>query len=147
MLGSIDANRGDYQKRLGYGSVSIDVYELTQAMLVILRNGGLQGGGTNFDAKTRRNSTDLEDIFIAHIAGMDVFARALEAAAAILEESPYLEMLEERYASFDSGKGKEFEEGKLSLEDLRDYALSLGREPAQISGKQELYEAIVNMYI
>jgi xylose isomerase len=147
MLGSIDANRGDYQNGWDTDQFPIDVYELTQAMLVILRNGGLQGGGTNFDAKTRRNSTDLEDIFIAHIAGMDVFARALEAAAAILEESPYLEMLEERYASFDSGKGKEFEEGKLSLEDLRDYALSLGREPAQISGKQELYEAIVNMYI
>ena len=129
MLGSIDANRGDYQNGWDTDQFPIDVYELTQAMLVILRNGGLQGGGTNFDAKTRRNSTDLEDIFIAHIAGMDVFARALEAAAAILEESPYLEMLEERYASFDSGKGKEFEEGKLSLEDLRDYALSLGREP------------------
>lgn len=147
MLGSIDANRGDYQNGWDTDQFPIDVYELTQAMLVILRNGGLQGGGTNFDAKTRRNSTDLDDIFIAHIAGMDVFARALEAAAAILEKSPYLQMLKERYASFDSGKGKAFEEGKLSLEDLRAYALSLGREPAQISGKQELYEAIVNMYI
>lgn len=147
MLGSIDANRGDYQNGWDTDQFPIDVYELTQAMMVILRNGGLQGGGTNFDAKTRRNSTDLDDIFIAHIAGMDVFARALEAAAAILEKSPYLQMLKERYASFDSGKGKAFEEGKLSLEDLRAYALSLGREPAQISGKQELYEAIVNMYI
>lgn len=147
MLGSIDANRGDYQNGWDTDQFPIDVYELTQAMLVILRNGGLQGGGTNFDAKTRRNSTDLDDIFIAHIAGMDVFARALEAAAAILEKSPYLEMLKDRYASFDSGKGKAFEEGKLSLEDLRAYALSMGREPAQISGKQELYEAIVNMYI
>lgn len=147
MLGSIDANRGDYQNGWDTDQFPIDVYELTQAMLVILRNGGLQGGGTNFDAKTRRNSTDLDDIFIAHIAGMDVFARALEAAAAILKKSPYLQMLKDRYSSFDSGKGKAFEEGKLSLEDLRDYALSLGREPAQISGKQELYEAIVNMYI
>jgi xylose isomerase len=147
MLGSIDANRGDYQNGWDTDQFPIDVYELTQAMMVILRNGGLQGGGTNFDAKTRRNSTDLDDIFIAHIAGMDVFARALEAAAAILEKSPYLEMLKERYASFDSGKGKAFEEGKLSLEDLRNYAVSLGKEPDQISGKQELYEAIVNMYI
>ncbi len=147
MLGSIDANRGDYQNGWDTDQFPIDVYELTQAMMVILRNGGLQGGGTNFDAKTRRNSTDLDDIFIAHIAGMDVFARALEAAAAILEKSPYLEMLKDRYASFDSGKGKAFEEGKLSLEDLRAYALSMGREPAQISGKQELYEAIINMYI
>jgi xylose isomerase len=147
MLGSIDANRGDYQNGWDTDQFPIDVYELTQAMMVILRNGGLQGGGTNFDAKTRRNSTDLEDIFIAHIAGMDVFARALEAAAAVLEKSPYLQMLEERYASFDGGIGKEFEEGKLSLEDLRNYAVSLGREPDQISGKQELYEAIINMYI
>jgi xylose isomerase len=147
MLGSIDANRGDYQNGWDTDQFPIDVYELTQAMLVILKGGGLQGGGTNFDAKTRRNSTDLEDIFIAHIAGMDAFARALEAAAGILEESPYLQMLKERYASFDSGKGKEFEEGRLSLEDLRQYAISLGKEPAQISGKQELYESIVNMYI
>lgn len=147
MLGSIDANRGDYQNGWDTDQFPIDVYELTQAMMVILKNGGLQGGGTNFDAKTRRNSTDLEDIFIAHIAGMDVFARALEAAAAVLEKSPYLQMLKERYASFDSGKGKDFEEGKLSLEDLRNYAVSLGKEPDQISGKQELYEAIINMYI
>lgn len=147
LLGSIDANRGDYQNGWDTDQFPVDLYELTQAMLVILESGGLQGGGTNFDAKTRRNSTDLEDIFIAHIAGMDAFARALEAAAAILEESPYTKMRKERYASFDSGKGKEFEEGKLSLEDLREYALALGREPEQISGKQELYEAILNMYI
>ncbi len=146
MLGSIDANRGDYQNGWDTDQFPIDVNELTQAMLVILQNGGLQGGGTNFDAKTRRNSTDLDDIFIAHIAGMDAFARALEAAAAILEQSPYKKMLANRYASFDNGKGKEFEEGKLSLEDLVAYAKIKG-EPVQISGKQELYEAIINMYI
>ena len=87
-------------------------------MMQIIRNGGFGDGGTNFDAKTRRNSTDLEDIFIAHIAGMDVMARALESAAKLLEESPYKQMLADRYASFDSGKGKEFEEGKLTLEDV-----------------------------
>ena len=146
MLGSIDANRGDYQNGWDTDQFPIDVNELIQAMLVILQNGGLQGGGTNFDAKTRRNSTDLEDIFIAHIAGMDAFARALESAAAILEQSPYKKMVADRYASFDSGKGKEFEEGKLSLEELVAYAKAKG-EPDQISGKQELYEAIVNMYI
>ncbi|MDR1762712.1 MAG: xylose isomerase [Dysgonamonadaceae bacterium] len=146
MLGSIDANRGDYQNGWDTDQFPIDVYELTQAMLVILKSGGLQGGGTNFDAKTRRSSTDLEDIFIAHISGMDTFARALESAAAILEKSPYQKMLKERYASFDSGKGKEFEQGKLSLEDLVAYAKKNG-EPKQTSGKQELYEAIVNMYI
>ena len=147
MLGSIDANRGDYQNGWDTDQFPIDVNELTQAMLVILKGGGLQGGGTNFDAKTRRNSTDLEDIFIAHIAGMDTFARALEAAAAMLEESPYQEMLKVRYASFDAGKGKEFEDGRMSIEDLVAYAKSKCGEPAQISGKQELYEAIVNMYI
>ena len=147
MLGSIDANRGDYQNGWDTDQFPVNVYELTQAMLVILEGGGLQGGGTNFDAKTRRNSTDLEDIFIAHISGMDAFARALEAAAAILEKSPYLKMRKERYASFDSGKGKAFENGELSLEDLREYALALGKEPAQTSGKQELYEAMLNMYI
>ncbi len=147
MLGSIDANRGDYQNGWDTDQFPVDLYELAQAMMVILRSGGLQGGGTNFDAKTRRNSTDLDDIFIAHIAGMDAFARALEIAADVLEKSPYLEMVKERYASFDSGKGKEFEEGALSLEDLREYAIGLGREPEQVSGKQELYEAIINMYI
>ncbi|MDR0768854.1 MAG: xylose isomerase [Dysgonamonadaceae bacterium] len=146
MLGSIDANRGDYQNGWDTDQFPIDVHELTQAMLVILKNSGLQGGGTNFDAKTRRSSMDLEDIFIAHIAGMDTFAHALEAAADILEKSPYRKMLADRYASFDSGKGKKFEKGKLSLEDLYAYAKANG-EPAQISGKQELYEAIVNMYV
>lgn len=146
MLGSIDANRGDYQNGWDTDQFPVDTFELTQAMMVILKGGGLQGGGTNFDAKTRRNSTDLEDIFIAHIAGMDIFARALEAAAAVLEESPYNEMVKTRYSSFDSGIGKEFEEGNLSLEDIRDYAASLNREPEQTSGKQELYEAIINMY-
>jgi xylose isomerase len=146
LLGSIDANRGDYQNGWDTDQFPTDVNELTQAMLVILKNGGLQGGGTNFDAKTRRSSTDLDDIFIAHITGMDTFARALEAAADILEKSPYSAMLKERYSSFDSGKGKEFEQGELSLEDLVAYAKKNG-EPRQISGKQELYEAIVNMYI
>ncbi len=145
MLGSIDANRGDYQNGWDTDQFPIDTFELTQAMLHVIRNGGFGNGGTNFDAKTRRNSTDLEDIFIAHIAGMDAMARALEAAAAIMTNSPYLEMVAQRYASFNAGKGKEFEEGKLSLEALVDYAKANG-EPAQTSGKQELYEAIVNMY-
>ena len=146
MLGSIDANRGDYQNGWDTDQFPIDIYELVQAMLVILKSGGLQGGGTNFDAKVRRNSTDMEDIFIAHIAGMDAFARALEVAAGILEDSPYKKMVADRYASFDSGKGKEFENGALKMEDLVTLAKS-NPEPAQISAKQELYESIVNMYI
>jgi len=100
----------------------------------------------NFDAKTRRNSTDPEDLFIAHIAGMDAFARALVIAVNVLENSPYQKMRKERYVSFDNGKGAEFEAGKLTLEDLRNLALELG-EPKQISGKQELYELFINRYI
>ena len=145
MLGSIDANRGDYQNGWDTDQFPIDLYELVQAMIVIVRGGGLQGGGTNFDAKVRRNSTDPEDLFIAHIAGMDVMARALLIAAEILEQSPYTEMVAKRYASYDEGMGKAFEEGKLTLEEVAEYALT--NEPKQISGKQELYEAIVNMYI
>ncbi len=145
MLGSIDANRGDYQNGWDTDQFPIDLYELVQAMLVIVRGGGLQGGGTNFDAKVRRNSTDPEDLFIAHISGMDVMARALLIAADILENSPYQEMLAKRYASYDEGAGKAFEEGKMTLEEVAEYALT--NEPQQISGKQELYEAIVNMYI
>ena len=144
MLGSIDANRGDAQNGWDTDQFPIDNFELTQAMQII-RNGAFGNGGTNFDAKTRRNSTDLEDIFIAHIAGMDVMARALESAARLLEESPYKQMLADRYASFDSGKGKDFEDGKMTLEELVAYGKEVG-EPKQTSGKQELYEAIVNMY-
>ncbi len=145
MLGSIDANRGDYQNGWDTDQFPIDNYELTQAMMQIIRNGGLGNGGTNFDAKTRRNSTDLEDIFIAHIAGMDAMARALLCAADVLEKSPYKKMLAERYASFDGGVGKEFEEGRMTLEQLVEYAKTQP-EPAATSGKQELYEAIINMY-
>ena len=145
MLGSIDANRGDYQNGWDTDQFPIDNFELIQAMMQIIRGGGFKDGGTNFDAKTRRNSTDLEDIFIAHIAGMDAMARALESAARLLEESPYKQMLAQRYASFDNGLGKDFEDGKLTMEDIVAYAKQNG-EPKQTSGKQELYEAIVNMY-
>ena len=145
MLGSIDANRGDYQNGWDTDQFPIDAFDLTQAMMQIIRNGGLGNGGTNFDAKTRRNSTDLEDIFIAHIAAMDAMARALESAAALLEESPIQKMVAERYASFDEGLGKKFENGELSLEDVYAYGKQVG-EPKQTSGKQELYEAILNMY-
>ena len=145
LLGSIDANRGDYQNGWDTDQFPIDLYELTQAMMVIIKNGGLVGG-TNFDAKTRRNSTDLEDIIIAHVSGMDIMARALLVAADVLEKSELPKMLKERYASFDSGKGKEFEDGKLTLEQVVEYAKTKG-EPKATSGKQELYETIVNMYI
>ena len=146
MLGSIDANRGDYQNGWDTDQFPIDAFELTQAMMQIIRNGGLHNGGMNFDAKVRRNSTDPDDLFIAHIAAMDAIARALIAAADILEKSPIPAMLKERYASFDQGEGKRFEDGKMNMEELVAYAKQQG-EPKQISGKQELYEAIVNMYV
>ncbi len=146
MLGSIDANRGDYQNGWDTDQFPVDLYELVQAMLVVIRGGGYMGGGSNFDAKTRRNSTDLEDIFIAHISGMDTMARALLIAADILENSDYEKMLHDRYASFDSGEGKRFEDGQMSLEEAAEYARTHG-EPEMISGKQELYEALINLYI
>ncbi len=145
MLGSIDANRGDYQNGWDTDQFPIDNYELTQAMLQVIRNGGFGNGGSNFDAKLRRNSTDPEDIFIAHISGMDAMARALENAAAIIEESELPAMLKERYASFDSGIGKDFEDGKLTLEQVYEYGKKV-EEPKQTSGKQEKYETIVALY-
>ncbi|WP_204356529.1 xylose isomerase [Arcticibacterium luteifluviistationis] len=146
MLGSIDANRGDYQNGWDTDQFPVDLFEVTEAMLVILETEGFTTGGVNFDAKTRRNSTDLEDIFIAHIGGMDVFARALLIADNILTKSPYKKLRADRYASFDSGNGAKFEKGDLSLEDLAKIAHEVG-EPAQISGKQEYYEMIINQYI
>ncbi|MDD2965091.1 MAG: xylose isomerase [Bacteroidales bacterium] len=145
MLGSIDANRGDYQNGWDTDQFPVNVYELTEAMLVILEAGGFATGGINFDAKVRRNSTDLSDLFVAHIAGMDAFARALIAADNIRSKSDYLKLRAERYNSFDSGKGAEFEAGKLTLEDLRTLAIKFG-EPRQISGRQEYFELIVNMF-
>jgi xylose isomerase len=146
MLGSIDANRGDYQNGWDTDEFPVSIRETVEAMLVILEAGGLQIGGTNFDAKIRRNSTDLEDIFIAHISGMDTFARALVVADAILTKSPYKKMRADRYASFDSGKGAEFAAGKLSLKELAAIGAA-GGEPKPISGKQELYESLINQYI
>ncbi|MBI5916229.1 MAG: xylose isomerase [Bacteroidetes bacterium] len=146
MLGSMDANRGDYQNGWDTDQFPNNAPELTEAMLVVLESGGLQGGGINFDAKTRRNSTDLADIFYAHIGGMDTFARALLAADGILEKSNYRKLRKERYASFDKGDGKGFEKGKLSLKDLAKIAAKNG-EPQQRSGRQELFENIVNRYV
>jgi len=146
LLGSMDANRGDYQNGWDTDQFPTDINELTECMLILLQAGGFKGGGINFDAKIRRNSTDAADLFHAHIGGIDVFARALITADNILQKSDYLKMRTERYASFDSGKGKEFEDGKLSLEDIRAYAIEKG-EPAMISGKQEYMENIINRFI
>jgi len=146
LLGSIDANKGDYQNGWDTDEFPTNIYEVTEAMMEIIQAGGFTNGGINFDAKLRRNSTDLEDIFIAHVSGMDTFARGLIIADKILNESDYLERRKQRYASFDSGKGAEFEAGKLTLEQLREVASEVG-EPKQISGKQELFEQMINWYI
>ncbi len=146
LLGSMDANRGDYQNGWDTDQFPTNINELTEAMLILLEAGGLQGGGINFDAKIRRNSTDHADLFYAHIGGMDAFARALITADNILQHSDYKKIRKERYASFDTGKGKEFEEGKLTLEELRNLAVKNG-EPSIISGKQEYLENIINRFI
>ena len=146
MLGSMDANRGDYQNGWDTDQFPTNLNELTESMLIILEAGGFQGGGINFDAKIRRNSTDLADLFHAHIGGVDNFARSLITAEAILQKSEYKNIRKNRYASFDAGKGKAFENGELSLEDLRAYAIEKG-EPVTISGQQEYLENIINNFI
>ncbi len=146
LLGSIDANRGDYQNGWDTDQFPNNIFETVEALLVIQEAGGFKTGGVNFDAKRRRNSTDLEDIFHAHIGGMDVFARSLIVTDKILNNSDYKKLRQERYASFDSGDGKAFEEGKLTLEQLRDIAVKNG-EPETKSGKQELFENIINQHI
>jgi len=146
MFGSIDANKGDYQNGWDTDEFPTNIYEVTEAMIEIILNGGFTTGGINFDAKRRRNSTDLEDMFIAHVSGMDVFARALVIADKLLKDSTYLKLKSNRYASFDSGKGAEFDKGKLSLIDLYNHAKEVG-EPKQISGKQEMLEQLINSYI
>ena len=146
MLGSIDANRGDYQNGWDTDQFPNNVLEVTEAMLVLLSSGGLKGGGVNFDAKLRRNSTDVEDTFIAHIAGVDTFARGLIVADAILSNSKFNELRKNRYSSFDKGKGKDFEKGLLSLTDLYNFSKD-NDNLKSISGKQELYESIINQYL
>jgi xylose isomerase len=146
LLGSIDANKGDYQNGWDTDEFPTNIYEVAEAMLVIMGAGGFKTGGINFDAHIRRNSTDLEDLFIAHVSGMDTFARALLIADEIMKESDYLKMKKDRYASFDKGLGKDFESGKLTLAKLRDIAEEIG-EPKITSGKQELLEQLISMYI
>ena len=146
MLGSIDANRGDNQNGWDTDQFPVNIYEVTEAMLVFLQSGGLQGGGINFDAKIRRNSTDLDDIFHAHIGGADIFAKAILTAEKILTQSEFPRLRKDRYNSFDSGNGKQFESGKLTLENLSEIAYN-SKYPKQLSGKQELFENIINQFI
>jgi xylose isomerase len=146
LLGSIDANRGDTQNGWDTDQFPNNINELVESMLIIIEAGGLQGGGINFDAKIRRNSTDPADLFYAHVGGMDLFARALIIAHEILDKSEYKKLRTDRYTSFDTGKGKEYTENGLTLEELREYAIEQG-EPATISGRQEYMENLINRYI
>ena len=146
MLGSIDANRGDYQNGWDTDKFPNNIKEVAVALLVFLKYGGLQGGGVNFDAKLRRNSTDLEDLFHAHIGGADTFARGLIVADKILNDSNFSSTINKRYSSFDSGDGKKFENGNLSLEDLFQIAMN-SKNIEKISGKTEFLENIINNYI
>ncbi len=146
LLGSIDANRGNAQNGWDTDQFPTDLYDTVGAMMVVLRQGGLGAGGLNFDAKVRRESTDAEDLFLAHIGGMDAFARGLEVAHALLTRSPWESWRAERYASFDSGRGRDFAEGRLGLADLAGLAGELG-EPVQRSGKQERYENLLNQFL
>lgn len=146
MLGSIDANRGDYQNAWDTDQFPMNINETVEMMLVLLRHGGFQGGGVNFDAKLRRNSTNLEDIFFGHIGGMDTFARALIIADGLMQNSEFETMRKARYSSFDKGDGARFEKGELNLEQLAEIGNTSG-EPAQISGRQELYESLINIHI
>lgn len=146
VLGSMDANRGDYQNGWDTDQFPNNINELAETMLVVLEAGGFAGGGINFDAKRRRNSTDPADLFYAHVGGMDVFARALIVADNVLNHSDYKKIRQDRYASFDTGAGKDFETGKLTLESLRDLAIANG-EPKVVSGKQEYLENLINRFI
>ena len=145
MLGSVDANQGDSINGWDTDEFPTNIYETTQAMLVILRNGGLGNGGLNFDAKRRRNSTDLEDLFIAHIGGMDSFALGLEVAGKILEDGVIDSFVKERYSSFDQGEGKKFEDGKLGLAELAE--LGRAAKIEKKSGKQEYLNNLLNSYL
>jgi len=146
LLGSIDANHGESQNGWDTDNFPSNLYEAIEAMIVVLESGGLGSGGFNFDAKLRRNSTDLEDLFIGHIVGMDTFARALLIADKLLNEKRIMDFRDNRYLSFKEGKGLEFENGKLSIEDLASLADNIG-EPELQSGKQELIESIINSAI
>ncbi len=146
MLGSLDANRGDYQNAWDTDQFPYNINETVEMMLVLLRSGGLKGGGVNFDAKARRNSPDFVDLFYGHIGGMDVFARALLIADDLIRKSPLESMRSDRYASFNTGNGALYEQGKLTLEQLA----ALGNVNGEVqlnSGRQELYENIINRYI
>ncbi len=146
MLGSIDANAGDLLLGWDTDQFNTDVKELTLAMVSILKAGGLGTGGFNFDAKLRRQSIDPEDLFLAHIGGMDAYALAFKTARRILADGKFEKFVANRYASFDTGFGRDIETGKVGFKELERIALKLG-EPSPRSGKQEYLENLLNTYL
>jgi len=146
LLGSLDINQGDPHNGWDTDEFMINLYDASHTMIALLQAGGLGNGGMNFDAKLRRSSTDADDLFIAHISSMDTLARGLLIADNILQNSDYLKLRKERYASYDSGDGAKFEQGELDLAALAGLASKNG-EPKRTSGKQELFEALINQYI
>jgi xylose isomerase len=147
MLGSIDANAGDMLLGWDTDQFNTDVKELTLAMLSIQRAGGLGSGGFNFDAKLRRPSIDLEDLFYAHIGGMDAYALAYKIARRIIADGKLDGFLAQRYASYDSGFGKEIEKGKIGFAELEKLVLTKLGEPKPVSGRQEYLENLLNSYL
>jgi len=145
LLGSVDANRGDLLLGWDTDQFPMDAREAALVLNVILKQGGLGSGGFNFDAKLRRESTDLEDMFIGHIGGMDTLARGLVAAARLREDGVLEEMVRERYHSYDGGIGARIEGGTINFKELEKWALEAG-EPQQRSAKQEQFEMLLNSY-
>ena len=147
MLGSIDANTGDLMLGWDTDQFPTDIYLTAQVMLMLLKYGGLNQGGVNFDAKVRRESFEPIDLFYAHVGGMDAFARGLKIAAAIREEGELCQFVKDRYSSWDSGVGAEIESGNASFESLEAYMLDKGEITENVSGRQEMLENLINRYI
>jgi xylose isomerase len=146
-LGSIDANTGDMLLGWDTDQFPTDIYLTAQIMLVILEQGGLKPGGTNFDAKVRRESFDPIDLFHAHIGGMDAFARGAKIAAAIRKDGVLKDFVARRYRSYDEGIGKQIESGKATLADCEKYMLDKGEAAPNESGRQEWIENLINRYL
>lgn len=146
MLGSVDSNTGSPDLGWDTDQFPMDIKNCTQVMRIILEQGGLAPGGLNFDCKVRRESTELKDMFIAHIGAMDSFARALKCAARIKEEGVFAKHVQERYSSYASGIGQKIDQGTTSFEELEKYTLE-NEEPVASSGQQEHYETMMNYYV
>ena len=146
-LGSIDANTGDPSLGWDTDQFPTDVYLTTQCMLSILKMGGLSTGGVNFDAKVRRESFEPIDLFYAHIGGMDAFARGLKIASAIRKDGRLADFVKQRYSSWDSGIGQKIEKGKAGFADLEAYISKKGDLAANVSGRQEFLENLINEFV